>query len=193
MEGFILAEMLKSEALVIDTRVDGAHVPGALHIVPDSQFGTYAGWFVNYDAPTYLIAASDDVDRLVGALRTVGVDNLPGYFTPEEVGDLNSELPSLAVEAAASAIEGGALVLDVRSRNEYHAGHIAGALNIPYGLLPQQSDRLPAERPILLHCASATRAQIAASLLMMRGFQNFTILAGGFDAWKAAGLPTTTS
>ena len=106
---------------------------------------------------------------------------------------MNSELPSLAVEAAASAIEGGALVLDVRSRNEYHAGHIAGALNIPYGLLPQQSDRLPAERPILLHCASATRAQIAASLLMMRGFQNFTILAGGFDAWKAAGLPTTTS
>lgn len=187
MEGFILAEILKGDALVIDTRVDGAHAPGTLHIVPDTQFSTYAGWFVHYDAPTYLIAAPDEVDRLLGALRSVGVDNLPGYFTPEEVGDLNGEMPTIGVEEAVKALKDGAIPLDVRSRSEYRERHIAGALNIPYGLLPQYLGTLPQDRRIIIYCASGTRSQIAASLLMREGFRDFTTLAGGLDAWTAAG------
>lgn len=189
MEGFILAEMLKNGTLVIDTRDDGAHVPGALHIPSSDKFNTYAGWFVQYDAPTYLIAAAENVGKLVSDLRAVGVDSLPGYFTPKEVGDLNAELPRMPLEDAAQCIEQGALVLDVRGKSEYDAGHIAGALHIPYGLLPKQFDSLPQDRLILVHCTSSTRSQIAASLLMKHGFQSFAILEGGLDAWTAAGLP----
>src|SRR5215207_7401845 len=118
MEGFILAEMLKSESLVIDARIDGAHVPGALHILPDDKFSSYAGWFINYSQPTYLICTLERVEELVCTLRAIGVDNLPGYFTPEEIGDLNAELPVLSVGQAAEAIKQGAFVLDVRSRSE---------------------------------------------------------------------------
>src|SRR5215207_9058368 len=100
MEGFILAEMLKSESLVIDARTDGAHVSSALHILPDDKFSTYAGWFVNYAEPTYLVCTPEQVEELVRMLHAVGVDNLPGYFAPEEVGDLNAELPIITAEEA---------------------------------------------------------------------------------------------
>ncbi len=100
MEGFILAEMLKSAALVIDARDEGGHVPGALHIEPGDKFSTSVGWFMDYDQPTYLVAASGDVDGLVCALRAVGVDNLPGYFTRREVGELDAELPTVSPEDA---------------------------------------------------------------------------------------------
>ncbi|MEP7291000.1 MAG: rhodanese-like domain-containing protein [Chloroflexota bacterium] len=192
MEGFILAEMLKNGALVLDARTDGGHVPGALHLPPEAKFSTYAGWFVDYAAPTYLIAAPDQVASLVNSLRAIGVDDLPGYFTPEEVGDLNAELPTLRAEDAAQSIGQGALALDVRSRTEYQAGHIAGALHIPYGLLTQQVDALPADRMIVVHCATGARSQIAASLLMKHGFRDFASIQGGLDAWKQAGLPLTT-
>jgi hydroxyacylglutathione hydrolase len=189
MEGFILAELLKGTALVIDARTDGAHVPGALHINPRVQFSTYAGWFVSYEVPVYLVAAPEDVDRLLGSLRGIGIDNLPGYFTPEEAGDLNTDLPDIALDEAVSRIEAGALVLDVRSQREYAEGHISGSTNIPYGLLPQRLDSLPKDREIVVVCASGTRSCIAASLLAAVGFTHFASLIGGLDAWKAAGLP----
>ena len=192
MEGFILAEMLKSEALVIDTRGDGAHVPGALHIPPSDSFSSYAGWFVDYGAPTYLIAAPEQVDRLVRDLRAIGVDHLPGYFTPEEIGNLNAELPLTSLDEAAQYIEAGemgsALIVDVRSRSEYDEGHIARALNIPFGLLTQHLDELPQDRPVILYCTSGIRSQIAASVLMKSGFKDFATIEGGLDALKEAGL-----
>ncbi len=189
MEGFILAELLKGAALVIDARSDGAHVPGALHIPSTSYFNTYAGWFVNYETPTYLIAAPEDVEHLIGSLRAIGVDNLRGYFVPREVGDLNSELPTILLDDAVRKIEEGALVIDVRDKTEYVAGHIAEAVNIPYGLLTQYFGALPPDRSLLLQCGSGTRSLIAASLLEAGGFTDFASLEGGLDAWQAAGWP----
>jgi hydroxyacylglutathione hydrolase len=108
------------------------------------------------------------------------------------LGELNAELPSIPVDEAAHRLEEGALVLDVRSRSEYDAGHIAGALHSFYGRLPSKLDTLPQDRPILIICASGSRSQIAASLLMKHGFSDFASVQGGLDAWKAAGLPVTT-
>lgn len=188
MEGFILEEALRVGALVIDTRADGGHVPGAIHIPPADKFNTYAGWFVNYSAPTYLIAAPEDMTRLVSDLRAIGVDNLPGYFTPAEVDYLSVELPVIAVEEAQRQIAAGALVLDVRGASEYASERIAGSINIPYGLLPGRLDDLPRDRPLVIHCSSGVRSQIAASLLMKAGFKDFANMDGGIEAWRAAGL-----
>jgi hydroxyacylglutathione hydrolase len=188
MEGFILAEVMKSDALLIDTRTDGAHVPGALHILPGDKFSTYVGWFVNYDVPTYLIATPESVTALLRDLRAIGVDPLPGYFTPDEVGDLNAELPTISLEAAGQAVEEGALLLDVRGASEYAEEHISGAINIPYGLLAQRLSDLPTDRGIILYCASGVRATIAASVLLKNGLTNFASIEGGLDAWKEAGL-----
>ncbi len=191
MEGVFLSEILRNGALVIDCRADGtnAHVPGALHIAPDDQFSTYAGWFVDYDAPTYLIAAPEQVAGLVRDLRAIGVDDLPGYFPPGEVEYLSVDLPKIGVAEAAKRIEAGALLLDVRSASEYAEKHIDGAQQSFYGRLPQQLDDLPRDRSIVIQCASGTRSQIAASLLMRHGFTQFTQLEGGIEAWERAGYP----
>ncbi|MFN8562244.1 MAG: rhodanese-like domain-containing protein [Anaerolineae bacterium] len=116
------------------------------------------------------------------------MDNLPGYFTPGEVVDLNVELPTISLNQAVEQIRQGAYILDVRGSSEYAEGHIDGAINIPFGLLPQHLDALPQDRPIIVHCAGGVRAQVAASLLMKHSIANFAILEGGLDAWKAAGL-----
>jgi hydroxyacylglutathione hydrolase len=189
MEGFILAEMLKSNALVIDARTDSVHVPGALHILLDDKFSTYAGWFVNYAEPTYLICPPEQVEELVRKLRAVGVDNLPGYFAPEEVGDLNAELPIITAEEAGVAVRQGVLPLDVRSKSEYDERHVEGALHIPYGLLPKKIDTVPQDRMIVIYCESGVRSQIAASLLMKYGIKDFASLQGGLAAWEQVGLP----
>jgi len=44
-----------------------------------------------------------------------------------------------------------------------------------------------------VHCETGTRASIAASLLMARGFSDVTVLTGGYDGWRKAGLPVTAS
>jgi hydroxyacylglutathione hydrolase len=195
LEGFILPEVQKEGALIIDTRsaesFAHAHVPGTLGIPPEREFSTYAGWFVNYDAPTYLIARSDRIDELVSQLRAIGVDNIPGYFPPEQVED-SQALPRISAHAAASRIQSGeALLLDVRSQSEYDETHIEGARHLFYGSLAEQVDSLPRDREIIVHCKSGVRSQIATSLLQSYGFANVSNLLGGIEAWRAAGYPVS--
>jgi phage shock protein E len=68
-------------------------------------------------------------------------------------------------------LEDGALLLDVRSVFEYHAGHAPGAVNLP---LDELEDRLPElgppGRPIVVYCASGARSREAASTLRAQGF-----------------------
>ena len=68
---------------------------------------------------------------------------------------------------------------------------MAGAVSIPFGTLPRRITELPQDRMILIYCASGTRSQIAASLLIKHGLKSFASLQGGLDAWKQAGLPLT--
>jgi hydroxyacylglutathione hydrolase len=83
-EGFILHEVLRNGDLVIDTRpaeaYNAAHLAGTINIPPSSQFNTYAGWFIDYDRSTYLIATAEAVPGLVRSLRAIGVDDLPAFF-----------------------------------------------------------------------------------------------------------------
>lgn len=193
LERFILPEVQKEGALVIDTRnaktfVQG-HVPGTLSIPPISHFSTYVGWFVDYSMPTYLIAGDDRIDDLVRQLRAIGVDNIPGYF-PAHLVEGTQHLSTVDVEEAAERIRSGqAVLLDVRSQNEYESEHIEGARHIFYGKLPEHIEELPPESEIIIHCTSGTRSLIAASLLQSCGFTQVANMRGGIDAWRRAGLP----
>jgi hydroxyacylglutathione hydrolase len=193
LERFILPEVQKEGALVIDTRsaktFAQAHVPGTLSIPPSSSFSTYAGWFVDYTMPTYLIASRDRIDDLVRQLRAIGVDNIPGYF-PADLVEGTQPLPTVDAQETASRMRSGqALLLDVRSQNEYDSEHIEGARHIFYGKLAQRVAELLPESEIIIHCTSGTRSLIAASLLQSYGFSRVANMRGGIDAWRKAGLP----
>ncbi|MEQ6289262.1 rhodanese-like domain-containing protein [Vogesella sp. GCM10023246] len=88
---------------------------------------------------------------------------------------------------------GQSLLLDVREPEEFAAGHLAGALNIPRGLLEFRLSGDPAlaevGRTVLLYCKSSGRAALAARVMQEMGYQDVVSIAGGFDAWLAAGMP----
>ena len=86
------------------------------------------------------------------------------------------------------------LVLDVRTPGEFSGelGHIAGARNIPLDAVSERSEELAAwrERPVLLVCRTDKRSAKAARILAQQGLTDLQVVAGGMEAWNAAGLPT---
>jgi hydroxyacylglutathione hydrolase len=60
---------------------------------------------------------------------------------------------------------------------------------VPLGHLAEHLDALPRDRPLVLQCQGGSRSAIGASLLRARGFTNVANLAGGYAAWRDAGLP----
>ncbi|NIK58502.1 rhodanese-like domain-containing protein [Kribbella shirazensis] len=82
-------------------------------------------------------------------------------------------------------------VIDVRQPHEYAEGHLPGALNCPAGQLANAVDEQLAVRDALLVCYSGdeTRSQLGAGLLARIGYRRVAWLAGGLNAWRAAGRP----
>jgi len=80
-------------------------------------------------------------------------------------------------------------LLDVRTREEYGAGHIAGAVWAPGGQAVQATDEYIAVRAatIVLACDGFARATLTAAWLMRMGFPDVVVLAGGLPAWTEGG------
>jgi rhodanese-related sulfurtransferase len=101
-----------------------------------------------------------------------------------------SEIP---VSAAEATIRDADVLLDVREADEFAAGHIPGAVHASRGLLefklssaPNLSNR---DLRFLIYCKTSGRAALAAASMKEMGYLNVQSIAGGFDAWVAAGKP----
>ena len=81
------------------------------------------------------------------------------------------------------------VVLDVREAGERAGGTIANSISIPLGKVASRSGELVRNKLLVVHCKGGYRSSIATSLLRRAGFRDVANLTGGFDAWKAAGLP----
>jgi sulfur-carrier protein adenylyltransferase/sulfurtransferase len=84
----------------------------------------------------------------------------------------------------------GPLLIDVREKDEWMEGFIPGAQWIPRGFLELRiEDKVPQkDAAVVLYCAGGTRSALAARSLAELGYTNVTSMAGGFSAWKRAGL-----
>ena len=105
--------------------------------------------------------------------------------------EAKAQIHEVALEDAETAIRAADLLLDVREADEFQAGHIPGAINIPRGVLEFKLSNDPAlcarEMSIVLYCKTSGRAALAACSLQAMGYRQVQSLAGGFDAWSAAG------
>lgn len=81
-------------------------------------------------------------------------------------------------------------LVDVRERAEFAGGRVAAAKSLPLGELEKRLSELDRIRPIYVMCRTGRRSAEAQKKLESRGFANVTNVAGGFEAWKKAGLPT---
>lgn len=69
-----------------------------------------------------------------------------------------------------SILSSGALIIDVRTPEEYRQGHVEGSMNIPLDILKREMKNLDKRRPIITCCRSGMRSASAASMLTGNGF-----------------------
>jgi rhodanese-related sulfurtransferase len=98
----------------------------------------------------------------------------------------------IVIADAPAVIAQSDVLIDVRESEEFQAGHIPAAIHMPRGMLefklaanPQFQSR---DLKITLYCKTSGRAALCAQSLKEMGYLNVKSIAGGFDAWQAAGF-----
>ncbi|MGW3498058.1 MBL fold metallo-hydrolase [Streptomyces sp. NPDC001020] len=189
-------------AMVVDARspqeFSAGHVRGAINVPVDGRFAEQAGTVVAPGTRILVVAPQDREEEVVTRLARIGFDQVTGYLrNPESalaaMADEVAPASRLTAEQLRSALAGSQppLVLDVRNCGERSdKGYIEGALHIALGELPQRLHEVPADRPLVLHCAGGHRSSIAASLLRNRGFTDVSDVLGGYGAWELLNAPT---
>lgn len=109
------------------------------------------------------------------------------------VTDAKTRIKQIDIEQLKTLQSSGApfTLIDVREDSEWTAGHAAGALHIGRGVLERDiASKVPRkDARLVLYCARGHRSALAADTLNRMGYSNVFSLTGGFDAYKAAGLP----
>jgi rhodanese-related sulfurtransferase len=97
-----------------------------------------------------------------------------------------------ATEAAAKSKSGEGVIVDVREKDEWDEEHIPDAIHMSRGTIELDiEEKAPdTDAMIICHCGGGGRSALAAESLQKMGYKNVHSMAGGFKAWKAAGLPT---
>jgi rhodanese-related sulfurtransferase len=95
-------------------------------------------------------------------------------------------------DAAAKSRSGGAVIVDVREKEEWDEEHIPDAVHLSRGVIELEvEEKFPdLSTTIITHCGGGGRSALAAESLQKMGYKNVRSMAGGFKAWKAARLPT---
>jgi hydroxyacylglutathione hydrolase len=172
----LLQRRLEHGEWVVDLRHRRAyaagHVPGTVSIELADPFSTYLGWTVPWDSPITLIGdSSDQVLAARRQLARIGIDDLagaaigePSALTP--AGQVSSYRRAAFADLAAERARRGdeIVVLDVRRPDEWEAGHIDGAVHIPFYELHGRRHEVP-DGEVWVHCKSGYRASIGASLM----------------------------
>lgn len=172
-----------------------SHVPGTLNI-PLPMLASWAGWLLDYEKPTWLIANAGDVETAARILHEIGVEQIEGAFEADQLsqsGLAKESYKTGSPEELQEQIESGQLrLIDVRSQAEWNEGHIAQAEHHFLGRLPQSSSEIDSQSTWAVQCRSGARSSIAASVLQSAGIKDVVNVTGGITAWEKAGLPTVT-
>jgi len=122
---------------------------------------------------------------------------IPALLSSFHVASLaraDDEISSPILAAALLArIEAGTApsIIDVRSRSEFEAGHVPGAIHIPFWAVLGRTSEIPGEPddPIVIYCEHGPRAYLAVSGFWIAGYPNVILLKGHMTGWKKLGLP----
>ena len=110
------------------------------------------------------------------------------------VADAKKKITEISPQDAASKSKSGeAVIVDVRDKDEWDEGHIPSATHMSRGTIEFDiEEKVPDPNAMIIcHCGGGGRSALAAENLQKMGYKNVRSMAGGFKAWKAAGLPST--
>lgn len=193
-------EMQEQNMIVIDTRMPyayaGSHIPNSINLWLGG-ISVYPGWL--FDTNQYMILIHErpsDIDIAAPRLRRLGFDNICGYLCGgmNEWQNAGKPFRSFKTVSARETKErlgrGETLLLDVRDPPEWtEDGYIKGAKLIFFADLPQKTDELPKDKPMVVTCSVGNRSSIALSILERAGFGDVSNMLGGMTAWTSLGFP----
>lgn len=109
------------------------------------------------------------------------------------VAAAKARVTEVPLDAAEAAIQQADVLIDVREESEFSAGHLPGAIHASRGMLEFKLSGTPAltgrDITVVLYCKTSGRAALAAASMLDMGYLNVSSIAGGYDAWVAAGKP----
>jgi len=185
----VAAGLAEDTLTFVDTRPNGqvheGTVARSLNIPAGKSTASFGAWVVNPETdknPLVLLAPNQAAaQEMWDHLVRVGIDNVAGYLTGIE--GLPASTPRLIQPEELEGFD-AAMVLDVRNRTEYAAGHIPGSYQLSGGRVMWHLDELPAEGTIVSYCQSGVRNSVAASALRRAGY-DVVELDGSYAGWAA--------
>jgi len=199
----LLQQNANTNVNVIDVRPGDefatGHVPGSINIALSGQFASWAGGILGIHSKPVLIGDTEaQIEEARLRLARVGIEDLRGYLAGGLAAWQKAGLPVLKTAQISpqelnQKLRDGSLratdVVDVRREGEWQAGHIPQVQCRALDTFPQGLPAIDRDRSVAVHCKSGYRSMIGCSLLERAGYRNVINVAGGFDAWHAAGLP----
>ena len=192
----------ETEAIVLDVRHESdfakGHIPRSIFIGLDGSFAPWVGTLIaDVKQPILLVAPEGREKETITRLSRVGFDYTLGYLKGgfEVWKKASKEYDTISSIQAKTFREikdiDDVLVFDVRKEGEYLSEHILDANNTPLDYINNYLAEFPETETFYVHCAGGYRSMIATSILKSRGIHNLIDVAGGFNAIKEAGIPTT--
>ncbi|MFZ4634588.1 MAG: rhodanese-like domain-containing protein, partial [Saprospiraceae bacterium] len=192
-------------ALVLDTRDPQAFsegfIPNAINIGIDGGFAPWVGALIpDIKQEILLVTEPGREEEVVTRLARVGYDYCIGYLDGGfdawknaglETDHIQRVTPDQLAEILAQQPD--AKLFDVRNPNEFEAGHINGAENVPLDFINDSMLRLPKDQTAYIHCAGGYRSMIFASILRARGYDNLVDVVGGYKAIKDSSMAVITT
>ena len=108
------------------------------------------------------------------------------------VADAKKNITEIRPTDAATKMQSGdTVIVDVREKDEWDEERIPDAIHLSRGTIELEiEEKVPdPNTTIICHCGGGGRSALAAESLQKMGYKNVRSMAGGFKAWKAAGLP----
>ncbi|MGD2059346.1 MAG: rhodanese-like domain-containing protein [Acidimicrobiia bacterium] len=172
---------MEEGVLVVDARYKttfaAAHIAGSWGMELGSDFATWIGWLLPFDAPMVLILEEgESLDEARDALARIGFENIRGVMWGLDAWvDEGKETVSHATMTARQYLEeanGSRQVVDVRAPTEWADGTLDGAIlcHLP-DLIESIPEELDPQLPVYLGCTTGHRASIAAGVLADEGYE----------------------
>lgn len=93
---------------------------------------------------------------------------------------LNDEYRQVPVSAVRGLVESGAMIVDVREKDEYRDGHLTTSVNIPMSEFRDRLDEIPKDRPVYFHCLTSQRSYNVVRALINLGYTNVYNIVGSY-------------
>lgn len=188
-------------AIFLDVRSAGdyaaGHIKDSLNIALNGQFASWAGSLIPIGTQIIFVTSDEEeVNEAVTRLARVGIETAIGYLESgiaswTEAGFELTQTPTLTVDELSLLLAGtdaeSPLVLDVRRRAEFAAGHVCDAVNIPLAELEKRISEVPAGKSLAIICRTGYRSSTAQSILERAGLTAASNVLGGMTAWSNAG------